>query len=159
MEKAYTLPEHGESLSAAEFWQVTIQWPWQGQSSGKGRGRVWRGRLPSFLISSKRTKAHLAFSTIQSSIIHAANWKLLQHKLFLKLVLNVFSWKIYPSGWGYAPNTSECTVRNCLHVKQKRETHSLTRQKTTFAALSLLFSPLWCTPLQEFLEGKAVLPA
>lgn len=57
----------GKSLRAAEFWQVTLQRPWQGQSSSKGRGRIWQGRLPSLPISDKRTKAHLAFSTIQSS--------------------------------------------------------------------------------------------
>lgn len=45
------------------------------------------------------------------------------------------------------------------HVVQKRETHSLTLQKMTFDALSLLFLLYSAHLYIKLLEGKAVLPA
>lgn len=59
-EKAHTLPEHGGSPSAAEFWWVTTQCSWKGRSNSKDRGAVWQGRLPSFHIYNRQMPTWLS---------------------------------------------------------------------------------------------------
>lgn len=149
----------GKSLRAAEFWQVTVQRPWQGQSSSKGRDKVWQGRLPSFPISDKQTKAPLAFCTIQSSTRSCYKLKAPATQTVFKTGSQFIFMKdlsIWLGAVLQTPRSARWETASCYTEKR----NPLPDMPEDYLhCLELAFSPLWCTPLQELLEGKAVVPA